>query len=141
VNKDQVVIRAVQSSHDVSTIMQVDTSYSSDRIYRLRQRSLSFRLVDEPVQPSIRKRYPIPSLIPSDRLLLAHLNGAVIGFGELALEEWNRRVRIEHLYVSPSYRGRGAGRALLNALEDRARDEPDTRCLWLESQNTNYPAI
>jgi ribosomal protein S18 acetylase RimI-like enzyme len=35
----------------------------------------------------------------------------------------------------------GAGRALLRALDERARSEQSLRCLWVETQNVSYPAI
>ena len=35
----------------------------------------------------------------------------------------------------------GCGRALIDALAERARREPSARCLWLETQNVNYPAV
>jgi ribosomal protein S18 acetylase RimI-like enzyme len=65
----------------------------------------------------------------------------VVGFAELLFDTWNSRARIEHLYISASHRGRGGGRALLRAISERAVSEPRIRCLWLETQNVNYPAV
>lgn len=45
-----------------------------------------------------------------------------------------------HLYVSAPVRGRGLGAALLDALVQRARSA-GARCLWVETQNVNYPAV
>lgn len=33
------------------------------------------------------------------------------------------------------------GRLLIQAMDERARQEPSIRCLWLETQNINYAAI
>jgi ribosomal protein S18 acetylase RimI-like enzyme len=56
------------------------------------------------------------------------------------LEQWNRRAVIWHLYVSPEWRGRGVGRALIDDIVVYARDN-NARCLWLETNNLNYPGI
>jgi len=56
------------------------------------------------------------------------------------LEAWNRRVRVEHLVVSPSARGRGIGRALMDTVTAFARSR-GSWCVWLETQADNYPAI
>jgi ribosomal protein S18 acetylase RimI-like enzyme len=90
---------------------------------------------------AVEKTYPLPLLKPSDRLFVATVGDEIVGFAELELEAWNGRARIEHLYVSPPSRGRGVGRALLDALAERAGREKGFRCLWLETQNVNYPAI
>jgi ribosomal protein S18 acetylase RimI-like enzyme len=75
-----------------------------------------------------------------EELLVAEDNEELAGFGEVVFEPWNRRAIIAHLYVSPSSRGLGIGSALLEALDRRARIS-GARCLWLETQNVNYPAI
>jgi len=75
------------------------------------------------------------------RLLVACIGPEMTGFGELQFESWNGRARIEHLYVSGRFRGAGVGRALIEALGARARREASARCLWLETQNVNYPAV
>jgi ribosomal protein S18 acetylase RimI-like enzyme len=42
--------------------------------------------------------------------------------------------------VSAPHRGRGLGGALVDALADHAR-AAGARCLWVETQNVNHPAI
>jgi putative acetyltransferase len=48
---------------------------------------------------------------------VAEEDGRVVGFGELGREA----AAIQGLYVSPEVKGRGVGRRLLSALEERAR--------------------
>jgi ribosomal protein S18 acetylase RimI-like enzyme len=136
-----VVVRAAASPGDLETISRIDTSFSCDRIYRVRRDGLAFYLDEEHVEPPVEKTYPLPSLTLSDRLFVACLGDETVGFGELEFESWNGRARIEHLYVSSAHRGRGAGGALLQALDERARNEEGVRCLLVETQNVNYPAI
>src|SRR5262249_55920874 len=66
--------------------------------------------------------------------------GALVGFAAARHETWNRRVVVLHLYVAAGHRGRGIGRALIDHLDGFARTV-GARCLWLETQNVNYPAI
>jgi len=136
-----VVVRVAASPGDVEAISRIDTSFSCDRIYRVSRDGLAFHLDEERVEPRVEKTYPLPSLTLSDRLFVACAGDETVGFGELDFESWNGRARIGHLAVSTPHRGRGAGRALLQALDERARNEEAVRCLWLETQNVNHPAI
>ena len=57
-------------------------------------------------------------------LLAAWQNGRIVGSGQLALAPWENathRATIEKLFVTADMRGRGLGKALINALQDAAR--------------------
>jgi ribosomal protein S18 acetylase RimI-like enzyme len=135
-----MVVRVARWPDDEAQIAKVDTSFTTDRVYRVAAHGLGFRLREEKVAPPITKTYVVPRLAGSDRLLVAEHRGALVGFGEVELASWNQRATITHLYVSPGHRGRGVGAALLEALDERAR-RAEARCLWLETQNVNYPAV
>lgn len=135
------MVRAADSPADLEAIGRLDISYSTDRIYRVRRAGLAFRLDEERIDPPVTKTYPRPALDLSDGLLVACTGGQIVGYGELRFESWNDRAVIEHLYVSATCRGRGAGRSLIDALAERAARHPSARCLWLETQNVNYPAV
>jgi acetyltransferase len=66
-----------------------------------------------------------PELESGSRVLLAASdNGRIVGSGQLALAPWRNaahRAAIEKLFVSAAMRGRGLGKALINALQDAAR--------------------
>ena len=124
----------------------LDTSFTTDTIFRVERGELGFSLRPERVDPPLRKTFPPVSPELSDGLFVASAAGQIVGFAELAFETWNGRARIEHIYISPGHRGLGAGRALIRAMHDRARRdrtrrEGSARCLWLETQNVNYPAV
>jgi ribosomal protein S18 acetylase RimI-like enzyme len=136
-----VAVRTATEPGDLDGIGKVDLSYSTDRIYRLRRSELGFWLEEQSVDPPARKVYPRPDPELSDRLLVASAGTEIAGYGELQFEPWSGRAKIEHLYVSGRFRGQGVGRLLVQALDERARQEPFTRCLWLETQNANYPAV
>ena len=59
---------------------------------------------------------------------------------ELAREEWNNRLVITQLLVSPGYRGQGTGRMLVDLAVKIAKEE-DYRLITLETQTCNIPAI
>jgi ribosomal protein S18 acetylase RimI-like enzyme len=136
-----IVLRVAEGQADLDGIAEIDLSYSTRTVYRLRREGLGFRLEEENVDPPVTKTYPRPVPGLSDRLLVASAGGQVAGFGELQFERWNGRARIEHLYVSARFRRHGVGGLLVRALAERARREPAARCLWLETQNLNFPAV
>lgn len=133
-------VRAADQAGDRPRIARIDTSFQTDRIYRVTAGPAGFRLDEEPVDPPRTKTYPVAHEDLGQGLVVAEDGGELVGFGEVVIEAWNRRAVIAHLYVSPSSRGRGVGTALLEALDGRAR-AGGARCLWLETQNVNYPAI
>jgi len=71
---------------------------------------------------------------------VAEADGRIVGFVAVGFESWNRRAVLWHLYVDRSSRGRGVARALLDAVVTRAR-AVGSRQLWLETQDSNVPAI
>jgi ribosomal protein S18 acetylase RimI-like enzyme len=123
----------------------IDNSFITHLVYRVRRDTLSFRLEVETVDPPIRKSYG-SLLADVDRVrrlghvVVAEQSGALVGVVAADLSGWNRRVQIEHLYVAADARGRGNGRALVDSVVSYARDVRSW-CIWLETQNTNHPAI
>ncbi|HZT40824.1 MAG TPA: GNAT family N-acetyltransferase [Chthonomonadaceae bacterium] len=140
-----LTIRPAQWPHDVAVLSGLDTSFVTERIYRPIREELSFRLIEERVSPPHHKQYAFHPDDPTERqnwdyTAIAEEEGKLAGFMAAQYVSWNRRVVLWHLYVTPSYRHLGVGTRLLAALEPFARSTK-ARCLWLETQNTNYPAI
>jgi ribosomal protein S18 acetylase RimI-like enzyme len=63
-----------------------------------------------------------------------------VGLAAADYAYWNRRLVLWHLYVAPAVRGRGLGTTLLESVIGYARGVK-ARCVWLETQNVNVPAI
>ncbi|MGV3616791.1 MAG: GNAT family N-acetyltransferase [Fimbriimonas sp.] len=127
---------------DASRIVALDTGFQTDRVFRPVQEEFAFRLKEEVLELPLEKRYPV-DLTERDRwdlALVAERNGEVVGFLAAEFAEWNRRVVLWHLYVSPTARGGGVGAALLRAVTDFALSRR-AHCVWVETQDVNYPAI
>jgi GNAT superfamily N-acetyltransferase len=139
------LIRPVRWPDDEAQLAAIDTSFATDRVYRVRRGALSFELVEEAVDPAVRKSYG-SLLDEADRLrrlrhvVVAEEGNALAGAAAADLSSWNRRVQVEHLYIARRARGRGVGRALMASVIAFAR-EVRARCIWLETQNVNYPAV
>jgi ribosomal protein S18 acetylase RimI-like enzyme len=142
---DSVLIRPLRWPDDLPGLEALDTSFTTDRVYRVRRGALSFELVEEAVDPPIRKAYPLlrpdaERLRGLGHVVVAEAGGALVGLAAAALSGWNRRVQVEDLYVAPSARGQGIGHALMRSVVAYAR-HGGARCVWLETQNVNYPAV
>jgi len=138
-------IRSARWPQDEAALSALDTSFVTDSVYRLAQDALAFCLVEEVIAPPLCKQYPFdPSDAEAraewDHAVIAEDMGRLVGFAAAQYVVWNRRAVIWHLYVAPDYRGRGVGTQLLDSLDGFARGV-GARCLWLETQNVNVPAI
>jgi ribosomal protein S18 acetylase RimI-like enzyme len=137
-------VRPCGPGEDLAPLAAIDTSFTTDRIYRVRRAALSFALEEEAVDPPFRKTYTFADLGAElkdmDQFLIAEWGPVLAGLVGLKYEAWNRRMRVGHLYVTPPYRGKGIGRELIEAAAEYAH-RAGARCLWLETQNTNYPAV
>ena len=81
---------------------------------------------------------------PAFEVLVASIEGQIIGFAFyfFTYSTWNGRrcLYLEDLFVKPSYRGRGAGLALMRALAKEAVDRECRRFVW-QVLDWNQPAI
>jgi ribosomal protein S18 acetylase RimI-like enzyme len=139
-----LVIRPARWSAAAALLAGLDTSFATDRIYRVIRDELEFRLAEEKIDSSLRKDHSSvaddDTLREMDYALVAERDGELVGFAAAEFEAWNRRLIVRHLYVAARCRGSGIGRALLDHLDTFARSA-GARCLWLDTPNVNYPAI
>lgn len=137
-----MTIRPIRSPREVRALVSLDTSFCTSHIFRVICEGSTFSLTEEMVTPPILKSYPLIDLsddvAPSDHTLLARV--AVWPGVSMRFEAWNRRSLLRHLYVAPASRRRGVGGALVNAISSLS-DSLGSRCLWVETQNVNHPAI
>jgi ribosomal protein S18 acetylase RimI-like enzyme len=139
-----IPIRPIRLPADQEALLRLDTSFTTDIVYRVHAAADSFALFETPVSPPLRKSFDLDGELDDDRMweygIVAELADEIIGFAALRLERWNRRAAIWHLYVAPHARGAGLGKRLIADLEAYARANA-ARCLWLETTTLNYPAI
>jgi ribosomal protein S18 acetylase RimI-like enzyme len=139
-----IMLRPLDWPVDRAAVLALDTSYVTDRVFRLELTGRAAAMIEQQLPCPIRRSYPLADDVDDlphyDRVWVAEDRDAVAGVAALKLEQWNRRARLEHLYVAPSARGRGIGRALVGAAAEAAR-ELGARGVWAETQTTNYGAI
>ncbi len=138
-------IRPADWPQDILALSDLDTSFITDKVYRVAQDGLSLGLVKESLLTPLHKRYVFDPSDSEERSLwdyavVAEDGGQLVGFAATQYTAWNRRAVIWHLYVALDDRGRGVGTRLLSSVEDFAR-AAGARCLWLETQNVNHPAV
>lgn len=117
--------------------------YVADRFYDV-------ELVDEGFRLRLKSCPPVKKGF-SDKLFSAWLeapvafgafvDGALMGFVEGSPESWHDMFRVSNIFVDPSARRKGLGRALLEHIVAYARARGDFRAVILETQSCNYPAI
>jgi ribosomal protein S18 acetylase RimI-like enzyme len=138
------MIRPITLPTDEPTLLRLDTTFTTDRIYRVLASPLGFALEETPIDSPLRKSFPLEDEFGADRLwdagFVAETAGAIGGFLALRHEAWNGRTVIWHLYVDQARRGAGVGRQLIETARSIAQGH-GSRCLWLEVTNVNYPAI
>jgi ribosomal protein S18 acetylase RimI-like enzyme len=137
-------IRPLRWPDDRAALLAIDTSFTSDRIFRLQQTDYGVQLDEVPAKPPIEKSYSFAStidLIPNhDWVRVAEHNEDVVGVAAVTIEAWNRRAVLHHLYVTRKARRIGIGHALITAAIEAARQR-DARCVWVETQTVNYDAV
>lgn len=132
-----VQVRLVRLPDDAPGVAGLDASFVAERELEVRPEGFGFRVAMHDAPAPRRKRYQVEAapggLVAVDR-------GAIVGYAEISYAAWNRRAVLEHLYVASGHRGSGTGTALLAEAVSKAQAS-GARCLWLETQNVNEPAI
>ena len=139
-----VVLRALRWPEDRASLLALDTSFTTDRVYRLERRAHSFALEEVSVATSMQKSYPLENEVDAlptfDWVQVASDGGAVVGMVAMRFENWNRRANLHHLYLAPAARRQGIGRVMIEAALSEARSH-QMRSLWAETQTVNYAAV
>lgn len=137
-------LRPLRWPDDRASLRSLDISFTTQRIYHIRATEQSFALEDTMLPSAVHKAYQLDADL--DRfptytyVVIAEVDAVLVGVATLAFESWNRRAILWHLLVDAAYRSRGVGRTLIHDVV-RVAQTYHARCLWLETQNINYPAI
>jgi GNAT superfamily N-acetyltransferase len=78
-------------------------------------------------RPAVEAAAAVATIGPGERVIVAHVDGAVRGFASAAVvpffHDGSRRLRLTAIAVSPSHRGRGLARSLVSELERWGREQ------------------
>ncbi|MCT2584595.1 GNAT family N-acetyltransferase [Actinophytocola gossypii] len=139
-----ISIRAARLPDDQPGIVAIDREFTTDAVYEVAYEQDRFTLMHTPVYPSVTKQFPLDDLAdenpPWEFAAVAVDGDEVRGFLGANHQLWNRRLVIWHLYVDIPLRGRGIGRALIEASFDWGRSV-GAEVAWLETSNINVPAV
>jgi ribosomal protein S18 acetylase RimI-like enzyme len=139
-----IALRPLRWPDDRASLLGLDTSFTTDRVFHLEQTNDGFKLHEAAGEPPIHKSYSLVDdvdLIPShDWVTIAEHNHGIAGVASMTIEGWNRRAVLHHLYVTREARRIGVGHALVTAAIGAARDR-HARCVWVETQTVNYGAV
>lgn len=139
-----VQVRPVRLPQDVAALSAMDASFTTNVILEVTAAADRFGWAQVPVHPAIFKPNDLAQILAAQRewshAWVAVAEEDLVGFAASWYSSWNRREVLTHLYVDRSWRRRGAARALLQVVQDAARQH-GARQVWLETQNVNLPAV
>jgi ribosomal protein S18 acetylase RimI-like enzyme len=128
---------------DLRQVLALDTSFPVDEVYCIARDGDSFVVASERLSVPSKKAYDLGQEVPAAEWDEAHVavhQGELVGFTATHFAAWHRRQGIQHLYVSPGWRRRGVGRALVDTVRATAIKNGASH-LWLETSNVNAEAV
>lgn len=138
-----MVIREIEED-DRRSVAMIDTAFETEAIYEVLVTPRTIELRERRQLTPLTKRYAIADVFAPwstwDTGWVAVDDDRVVGFAGVEYEAWHRRLVLWHLYVQPTHRRAGVGRALLATAEAHGRDR-GARRVWLETSNVNLPGI
>lgn len=138
---EEVAVRAASFPRDAQAITAIDASFLATEMFALDQTGLAFRLRRAPLDPAVRKDFPLGE-IEQDRgfTLLAMLENRAVAVACAHFHEWNRRLALTHFYVDAGSRRKGIGAKLMEHVVDLG-GRLGADHVWAETSNLNVPAI
>jgi len=136
---------------DLPSLTRLDLTYPTDRFLALERSG-------EPPEHTLtlrwRNRVPAPmavyatytldglreALARTDLFLVAEVDGDIAGLLMIIVPEWTDAAEITDLAIDIAFRRLGAGRALVDAAAEWARQRRH-RALWVEPRADNHAAI
>lgn len=137
-----ISLRQLRWPDDRALLERLDTGFTTSQRCEVHATGRGFTVIERPLAAVLHKKYHVlwEELTTATVGLVARRDDLICGVATLRYEQWNRRAVISHLYVDRHARRQGVGATMVAALEGRARDL-HARCLWVETQDVNAPAI
>ena len=136
-------IRELNRTADRRGVEAVDTAFETSSVFDVVTTPRAIALVERPLATPLVKRYSIDEGFARWARWDAGWvgdDGQIRGFATVEYEPWHARLVLWFLYISPAYRRRGIGRALLERVEAYGRQAGATH-IWLETSNVNVPGV
>ena len=138
-----LAIRNLDPKRDRRGVEAIDTAFQTDVVFDLVTSERRIDLVERRLAEPITKRYEISEVFApwaSWEVGWVAEDTAIRGFAAVEYEEWHQRLILWFLYISPAWRRRGVGRALLAEVEAHGRRIGASH-VWLETSNINVPGF
>ncbi|HEU4733489.1 MAG TPA: GNAT family N-acetyltransferase [Kofleriaceae bacterium] len=138
-----IKIRELNRRADRRGVEAIDTTFETSSMFDVVASPRRIELVERPLARPLAKRYSIDEVFARwARWEVGWVadDGEIRGFATAEYEPWHARLVLWFLYISPAYRRRGIGRALLERVEAHGRQSGATH-VWLETSNVNVPGV
>lgn len=138
-----ITIRELNRTADRRGVEAIDTTFETRSVFDVVTTPRRIELVERPLATPLSKQYSIGEVFARWARWEAGwvaVDGEIRGFATVEYEPWHARLVLWFLYISPSYRRRGVGRALLERVEAYGRQAGATH-VWLETSNVNVPGV
>ena len=140
----QLTLRSLRWPDDREALLALDTSFTTERVYRVVATAVAFAIHDTAITPPLHKVYDLTAEVDRfpklDHVLIAEIDGHLAGVAALSYEASTRRAMLWHLYVGPAYRGQGIGQRLAERAIAQAKGIGLER-IELDAYASNEPAI
>lgn len=139
-----MMIREMQRETDCKNLLEFDTSFSTEYVYQVSIKGMSVEITEEKLSHPLCKTYQFDfikkEIAEAEFAVVAEIQEKIVGFATAKYEQWNNRTVLTGIFVKPTVKRNGIGRALIDAIADYAKTK-SARCLFVETQNINYSAI
>ena len=138
-----ITIRELNRTTDRRGVEAIDTTFETSSVFDVVTTPRRIELVERPLATPLAKQYSIGEVFARWARWEAGwvaVDGEIRGFATVEYEPWHARLVVWFLYISPAYRRRGVGRALLERVEAYGQKAGATH-VWLETSNVNVPGV
>lgn len=102
-----LTLRGLRWPDDRDALLALDTSFTTERVYRVIATDTSFVLIESTVTPALRKVYALTEdveYLPSlDHVVIAEWDARGVGLAALSHDVLDHRAIIRHLYVDRAF--------------------------------------